>query len=108
MAAGEDLAAVEAGEEGGEADGVNMEGFDKLIKKIYSYADEFMHKQENPSARKMKAGVLSASFPKDRRDLLAKDKVSKRAEGRLVKYLHDPARFCIYPYFEINIMKYCD
>jgi hypothetical protein len=44
MAAGEDLAAVEAGEEGGEADGVSMEGFDKLIKKIYSYADEFMHK----------------------------------------------------------------
>jgi hypothetical protein len=56
----------------------------------------------------LKAGVLSASFPKERRDLLAKDKLLKRKEGRLVKYLHDPYRFCIYPYFEINIMKYCD
>ena len=44
MAAGEDLEKVEEGEEGGEADGVNMEKFDNLIKKVYAYADEFMHK----------------------------------------------------------------
>lgn len=84
------------------------EGFVNLITKISTYADELMHTREDPQTRKMKQGVLGNSFPKLRRELAEAAIADARTEGWYTKYLQDPWRFCVYPFFEINIMVFCE
>lgn len=52
--------------------------------------------------------MLSKAFPKARRDLAKKELYKKRSKGEIAKFYDKPWRFCVFPYFEINAMTYCD
>lgn len=90
---------------GGKFDSYDIEKFAGFVR---NYAEELYKSFPSKEERLLTSGHLPDYYPEQSKILAAKQVEEARRDGKLVKYLTEPYRFCVFPQSAINVMNTCN